>query len=829
MKAAAILSCFLLLMIKGSSTTYYFSAAGNDLANGTSTATPFKTIVKLNTLILHPGDNILFRCGDVFRGQIVVDSSGTSANPITFSSYGTGEKPVISGASVITGWSFNSTYNCYEAASSSVINNFFLRDKEQMLARYPNNHRYLNLDTASNTSPNNYLQDADITSLSASWVTGSKLCVHTAQWCWEKASVSSLSGNQINYSPSFYIAPIKRYGYFLYDNILLLDTATEWKYSATDQKVYYKPGNITTDTSNCEGSVYNFGILLRYPGACYITIKGLAFEKQSRSGVMIGSANNRYIKIDSCYFARQYEHGVNDQGRYNETSNSYFREVDGIAVFVNDSATNATIHHNTFRNIGEFRNSGIGTEINLTAIKAAFVDSCFIHHNDIDSAGYCGISADGNYHIIEKNIIKNVMLVNNDGAALKTYGSHSGYNTFRNNFVSTSDGNTEGTDSGSFITPAIYFDYSAHHGLVQDNTVYGRTQKGIFMNSGSDSNTIIGNTVYGFNIGLDLNGSNQVDTAITGMNIKHNVFFARHFPSKTDTPAIVVRYYDYKNQFNAGLIDSNTYFHPYTSFIITKMNGPRLKLYSWRAATGFDLHTDTCSFTWADSAHDLSQLFINPTDNSAVQDLQGLQWKDLSGNIVSTLTLQPWTSKILYKTGVVLPVELISFNATKAGKDANCVWQTTSEQNVSYYNIQRSLNGRDFNTIGKVNAAGNSNVSNAYSFNDINAADLNASALYYRLQIVDKDTKTSYSPAVKLNWKNSFVMVYPNPANGFVKVDGENIQSIKLYDGIGKLVLQKNDCNSSNSINLAGLAKGVYTLSVISKDNDAAVQLLIVN
>jgi len=71
-------------------------------------------------------------------------------------------------------------------------------------------------------------------------------------------------------------------------------------------------------------------------------------------------------------------------------------------MFVNGSGGNSTIHHNNFTKTGLVRNNGIGQEINGTALKVAFGDSCLIHHNTIDSAGYCGISVDGTYNTVEK-------------------------------------------------------------------------------------------------------------------------------------------------------------------------------------------------------------------------------------------------------------------------------------------------------------------------------------------------------------------------------------------------------------------------------------------
>jgi hypothetical protein len=92
---SALFSAFLIQ----SQTTYYFSSTtGNDSNLGTSQENPFETIVKLNSLVLSPGDKILFKKGDTFIGEIIVNYSGTENAPIIYDSYGTGAKPILSGS-----------------------------------------------------------------------------------------------------------------------------------------------------------------------------------------------------------------------------------------------------------------------------------------------------------------------------------------------------------------------------------------------------------------------------------------------------------------------------------------------------------------------------------------------------------------------------------------------------------------------------------------------------------------------------------------------------------------------------------------------------------
>jgi hypothetical protein len=78
-------------------TTYFVSAVGSDSNTGTSAATPWKSLTKVNQAILKPGDTVSFRRGDTFTGGVVTAQSGTSASPITLNSYGTGSAPTVTG------------------------------------------------------------------------------------------------------------------------------------------------------------------------------------------------------------------------------------------------------------------------------------------------------------------------------------------------------------------------------------------------------------------------------------------------------------------------------------------------------------------------------------------------------------------------------------------------------------------------------------------------------------------------------------------------------------------------------------------------------------
>jgi parallel beta-helix repeat protein len=83
---------------------YVDQVSGNDANTGLSPTAAWKTIAKVNAHTFIPGDNIFFKRGCTWREQLTIGQSGTSDNHIVISAYGTGAKPKINGANVITGW-----------------------------------------------------------------------------------------------------------------------------------------------------------------------------------------------------------------------------------------------------------------------------------------------------------------------------------------------------------------------------------------------------------------------------------------------------------------------------------------------------------------------------------------------------------------------------------------------------------------------------------------------------------------------------------------------------------------------------------------------------
>lgn len=80
----------------GQNAYYISSSEGNDSNRGTISQ-PFQSLAKISSVLLIPGDQVLFKKGDRFLGHFVVNGSGSESQPIIISSYSEGSQPIISG------------------------------------------------------------------------------------------------------------------------------------------------------------------------------------------------------------------------------------------------------------------------------------------------------------------------------------------------------------------------------------------------------------------------------------------------------------------------------------------------------------------------------------------------------------------------------------------------------------------------------------------------------------------------------------------------------------------------------------------------------------
>jgi plastocyanin len=172
------------------------------------------------------------------------------------------------------------------------------------------------------------------------------------------------------------------------------------------------------------------------------------------------------------------------------------------------------------------------------------------------------------------------------------------------------------------------------------------------------------------------------------------------------------------------------------------------------------------------------------------------------------------------------PVQLKNFTAVFANKAVTATWQTASEQNLSYFSLQKSTDGEHYTEAGRVNAAGNSDKLQSYNFRDENL-DANARYIYYMVKAVDNDGKYKLSPVKLIRnegaAKKLITNMAPNPVSKDVghcmfqfNADRDGNMKAIVVDANGKTVM-KFDFSANKGINnghihMADLPTGIYTI-----------------
>ncbi|MBX3103281.1 MAG: T9SS type A sorting domain-containing protein [Bacteroidetes bacterium] len=145
-----------------------------------------------------------------------------------------------------------------------------------------------------------------------------------------------------------------------------------------------------------------------------------------------------------------------------------------------------------------------------------------------------------------------------------------------------------------------------------------------------------------------------------------------------------------------------------------------------------------------------------------------------------------------------MPVEQLAIRATPVGDYIRVDWNTSAETNSSHYDLQRSLNGVDFNTIvSDIPAAGTTQQRSEYTRPDF--AVQRSTLYHYRVVQYDHDGANTISPVVQAMLTDGVARfsagLYPNPANEQLNLKvyapQATMANLVLYDNLGKRIHQQ--------------------------------------
>lgn len=209
--------------------------------------------------------------------------------------------------------------------------------------------------------------------------------------------------------------------------------------------------------------------------------------------------------------------------------------------------------------------------------------------------------------------------------------------------------------------------------------------------------------------------------------------------------------------------------------------------------------------------------------NTYIQDGAGTYYTPSNGNSYfvtttgSTGTTKGGTNNPQYlgPNNSILPVLFTKLTGTANGCMANLAWQTASESNSAYYDVEASLNGTQFTKVAQV-ASKNSVKGAAYNF----AYAMGNGVNFYRLKAVDFDENYTYSGVVTVTGTGAcgggiLVTVSPNPASNTINVSGiATGSSLSLFDMGGKKMTQLLSTSTNQTIDISNFGSGIYTLLI---------------
>lgn len=180
---------------------------------------------------------------------------------------------------------------------------------------------------------------------------------------------------------------------------------------------------------------------------------------------------------------------------------------------------------------------------------------------------------------------------------------------------------------------------------------------------------------------------------------------------------------------------------------------------------------------------------------------------------------------------IILPVELLYFSAKKIEASIHLWWATIQEKNNQLFEIQRSINGVNFITIGKVQGSGDTQNKQEYNFFDVESP---AIQLYYRLKQIDLDQTVTYSKIVQVaaTPEDSFCTIFPNPAQDRVEIlfaKPVKKAEIKITNLQGSTFIKKALTveNQKISLDVENFLDGVYILQLHTNEDVKVAKIMI--
>ncbi|PRY40123.1 putative secreted protein (Por secretion system target) [Spirosoma oryzae] len=613
-------------------TTYYVAASGNDGNSGRSSDAPYKTIDKVNSLSLQPGDQVLFRRGDTFRGSLKIRQSGVANRPIVVDAFGEGNKPLLAGSIQLSNWN-NIGNNTWQASCSSCGNDVtgVYRNGEVLpLGRYPNlsdtERGYLNIQSHSGKT-----QLTSRQSLPGNW-TGGEVVIRPVQWVLDRATITGQSGNTLSMADNgTKYQPNDGWGFFIQKHPGTLDQPGEWYYNPSDKTIRLFDNQ--SNPNNQQITVTTFSEAVNLTNVSYVTVRNLQIAETLTTGIAVNNGSNLVLSGNDLKKLGADAITAVGSGNTLLIENNLIQDVNNNGVYVGPYQ-NVTIRGNTLQRIAMVPGRGGSGDGSYTGLQSVATANVLIESNVLDYIGYNGISVFSN-STIQKNVVSNFCLTKSDGSGVYSwngdYGNPGG-NRIISNVIFNGLGAPEGTVNDFYAgANGIFLDDCSKNAEIVNNTTFNCKSKGLLLR-GTSNVVVRGNTSYN-------NGEEQIrlgynePCAFRNNTLQDNIFVSR-------TPnQLVADYESYANDLNQyGPFDNNRYISPFQdAFKIqavwnpgSGLTGKVLTLAEWQAQWNQDRNSTGSPFTYKQEV--VSQTGANRLNNSFSDGTNGWSVWSPNGN-----------------------------------------------------------------------------------------------------------------------------------------------------------------------------------------------------
>lgn len=520
--------------------TYYVAADGNDgntAAQAQNAATPWQSLAKVNASmgLLRPGDRVLLRRGDTFRGGLLVTASGSPGSPLTFGAYGaTGTAaPVLNGGVPVTGWASVGP-NLWEApvpGGGAEVTNVLADGRVLPLGRYPNlsalNQGYLPI--TAHTGTNQFTSAPLAAPPSGSWA-GGEIVVRNQRYILDRGRIASQSGTTLTLpNGGLFLGNGDNWGFFIQRHRETLDQPGEWYYNPATRVLRVFSASSPAPRL-VEATVTEHGVKLN-PGTHDLVVESLTVANPVDAGLLGTDVSHLVVRDVTFRNAGKIGLGFGGGGSDLLIENNQMLHSNSFGLIVYGSYAGVTVRNN--RIVASGLVAGLGADSGngqYTACDIGNSNDVRIEGNTVDSSGYNGITFNGGDRIrVLHNVVRHFNYILDDGGAIYTYNG----NSARNNLDAQVTGNiiADGMSNAAagtpepdrFYTSGIYLDDCTQNVDVVDNTVTGCNFSGLFIH-GNTRITATGNTLYN-NSNLQLFISTG-GCPNTGLDVRNNILLS---------------------------------------------------------------------------------------------------------------------------------------------------------------------------------------------------------------------------------------------------------------------------------------------------------------